>query len=129
MLLAQIEIEAKSLEALTAHLANINPMHYDLTHPSPFYTYKIKHLLTTIALGLMPATPWQGIYDANGGLLVVKQDGEILCYHFYERNRFENYLFRNAYLERASSTRHNYARLERHDNKLLFKLNLQIRLR
>lgn len=65
--------------------------------------------MTSAALGMMPAKVWNGQYDANGGYLVVKKDGEILCYHFYDRNRFEEYLFTNAYLERSSTTRHEYA--------------------
>jgi len=28
-------------------------------------------------LGMMPASAWSGIYDANGGYLVVKKDGTL----------------------------------------------------
>ena len=107
-----------------------NPLKYDLNCGQPFYTYKIKHLLTSAALGMMPATAWDGRFDANGGYLVVKRDGEILCYHFYDRNRFEDYLFTNAYLERSSTSRHEYASvIKEKDGSLSFKLNLQIRLK
>ena len=73
---------------------------------------------------------WSGKYDANGGYLVVKKDGEILCYHFYDQNRFEDFLFKNAYLERGKTRRHGYASLYRdEDSNVYFKLNLQIRLK
>ncbi|RJU30039.1 HpaII family restriction endonuclease [Bacteroides sp. CF01-10NS] len=64
------------------------------------------------------------------GYLVVKKDGEILCYHFYDRNRFEDYLFSNAYLERSSTSRHEYASIiKENDGTLSFKLNFQVRLK
>lgn len=129
LLLAQIAIDTPLLKPLCEYLTRTNPLGYAVSDKHPFYAYKVKHLLTATALGLMPATPWQGIYDANGGYLVVRKDGEIVCYHFYDRNRFEDYLFANAYLERASTTRHGYGVLERGDDgHLYFKINLQIRL-
>ena len=130
LLLEQFNSGISTLKELAEKLSEVNPLNYDITQSSPFYTYKIKHLLTSAALGMMPATPWSGIYDANGGYLVVKKDGEILCYHFYDRNRFEDYLFSNAYLERSSTTRHEYASIIKEvDGSLSFKLNFQIRLK
>lgn len=130
LLLEQLNTGISTLKELTEKLTEINPLNYDTTQASPFYVYKVKHLLTSTALGMMPATPWNGQFDANGGYLVVKNDGEILCYHFYDRNRFEDYLFSNAYLERASTSRHEYASIIKEDDGTLsFKLNLQVRLK
>ena len=109
LLLAQLNTGISTLKELVETITVINPLEYDLSHASPFYEYKIKHLLTAVALGMMPAKAWNGRYEANGGYLVVKKDGDILCYHFYDRNRFEDYLYSNAYLERSSTTRHEYA--------------------
>lgn len=130
LLLEQLNTGVSTLKELANVLTVNNPLNYDIDQNSPFYVYKIKHLLTSVALGMMPATAWNGKFDANGGYLVVKEDGEILCYHFYDRNRFEDYLFANAYLERASTTRHQYASIIKEDNGTLsFKLNLQVRLK
>ncbi len=130
LLLEQLNTGISGLRELTERLAQTNPLNYHTSDPLTFYTYKIKHLLTSVALGMMPATAWNGRFDANGGYLVVKKDGDILCYHFYDRNRFEDYLFFNAYLERASTTRHEYASvIKEKDGSLSFKLNLQIRLK
>lgn len=130
LLLEQLNSGISTLKELAKIISENNPLNYDTNQASPFYAYKIKHLLTSSALGMMPATPWEGIYDANGGYLVVKKDGEILCYHFYDRNRFEEYLFSNAYLERSSTTRHEYASIIKEaDGTLSFKLNFQIRLK
>lgn len=129
LLLEQLNTGIALLKELAGIITITNPLKLDIDQVSPFYAYKIKHLLTSSALGMMPATAWNGRYDANGGYLVVKNDGEILCYHFYDRNRFEDYLFANAYLERSSTTRHEYASIIEEDGTLSFKLNFQIRLK
>ena len=130
LLLEQLNTGVSTLKELAEKITETNPLKYDVEQASPFYAYKIKHLLTSAALGMMPATAWSGRFDANGGYLVVKKDGEILCYHFYDRNRFEDYLFSNAYLERSSTTRHEYATIVKEaDGTLSFKLNFQVRLK
>ncbi|MBW7838370.1 MAG: HpaII family restriction endonuclease, partial [Chitinophagaceae bacterium] len=78
---------------LVAEISAKNPLSYNLDNNHPFYSYKIKRFLTDIALGMMPSKVWTGVLDATGGYLVVKDDGEILCYHIYNRNEFEDYLF------------------------------------
>lgn len=130
LLLEQLNSGISSLKELVEKITKSNPIEYDTEQNSPFYAYKIKHFLTSVALGMMPATAWDGKFDANGGYLVVKNDGEILCYHFYDRNRFEDYLFSNAYLERSSTNRHKYATIvKEQDGTLSFKLNFQVRLK
>lgn len=130
LLLEQLNTGISGLRELSEKVTKINPLQYDIKQNSPFYAYKIKHLLTSSALGMMPATAWSGRYDANGGYLVVKKDGDILCYHFYDRNRFEDYLFANSYLERSSTSRHEYASIiKESDGTLSFKLNFQVRLK
>ncbi len=112
---------------LVNEITKLNPLEFNLETNHPFYSYKIKRFLTDIALGMMPSKVWTGELDATGGYLVVKEDGEILCYHIYNRNEFEDYLLNNTKLETASSTRHNFGTLYEMDNKQYFKLNLQIR--
>ena len=76
---------------------------------------------------MMPSKVWTGELDATGGYLVVKDDGEVLCYHIYNRNEFENYLIKNTKLETASSTRHEFGTVYENENNYFLKLNLQIR--
>ena len=95
-----------------------------------FYEHKMKVLLIDAALGMTPAKEWKGHYDANGGYLVVKKDGDIVCYHFYNRNDVEDYLYNNTRFERGSRTRHEFGSLYRADDgKVYIKLNLQIRFK
>ena len=114
---------------LTNQISAKNPLDYNLETNHPFYSYKIKRFLTDIALGMMPSKVWTGELDATGGYLVVKENGEILCYHIYNRNEFEDYLFTNTKLETASSTRHEFGKIYEENGQLCFKLNLQIRFK
>ena len=130
LLLEQFNTGARMFDELTDALSQSNPLGFDEADAVEVYTFKLKKLLTSTALGMMPSKKWSGKYDANGGYLVVKKDGEILCYHFYDQNRFEDFLFKNAYLERGKTRRHGYASLYRdEDGDVYFKLNLQIRLK
>lgn len=106
-----------------------NPLKFDTTDKHLFYSYKIKRFLTDIALGMMPSKVWTGEYDATGGYLIVKADGEILCYHIYNKNEFENYLLANTKLDTASSSRHGFGEIYEENGQLYFKLNLQIRFK
>lgn len=112
---------------LTANTNRINPLGYDTQFAHTFYDYKIKRFLTDVALGMTPSKVWSGIYDATGGYLIVKVNGDVLCYHIYNRNQFEDYLFANTKLETASSTRHDFGMIYKENDSLYFKLNLQIR--
>lgn len=112
---------------LVNEISKINPLDFDFETNHPYYKYKIKRFLTDVALGMMPAKVWTGEFDATGGYLVVKEDGEVLCYHIYNQNEFEDYLLNNTKLETASSTRHVFGSIYLENSQQLFKLNLQIR--
>lgn len=118
-----------SVLELTSKISIANPLDYNLETNHPFYSYKIKRFLTDIALGMMPSKVWTGELDATGGYLVVKENGEVMCYHIYNRNEFEDYLFTNTKLETASSTRHEFGKIYEENGQLYFKLNLQIRFK
>ncbi len=91
------------------------------------YKYKFKKLLCSSALGMVPSKLWNGYDDANGGYIVVRTDGEVLAYHIYNRNVFEDYLLNNTTLERPSSKRHGYGFIYEESGEYYLKLNLQIR--
>lgn len=118
-----------TIKDLTSQISNFNPLGFNLENNHPFYTYKIKRLLTDIALGMMPSKVWTGELDATGGYLVVKENGDVLCYHIYNRNEFEDYLFKYTKLETASSTRHEFGKVYEKDGGQYFNLNLQIRFK
>ena len=107
-----------------------NPFGFTGNDIVAFYEHKMKVLLLDAALGMTPSKEWKGRYDANGGYLVVRKDGEIVCYHFYNRNDVEDYLYHNTRFERGSRTRHKFGSLFKgEDGKACIKLNLQIRFK
>lgn len=91
------------------------------------YEYKIKSFLETAALGMVPSKVWDGFTKAHGGYIVVKSNGEVVCYHLYNRDEFLTYLYKNTKFESASSTRHNYGKIYQKEGEIYFNLNLQIR--
>lgn len=119
--------ELSNTTDLVNKTANENPLNFDIEDEHKFYEYKIKRFLTDVALGMMPSKVWTGQYDATGGYLIVKDNGDVLCYHIYNRNEFENYLLNNTKLETASSSRHGFGEIYEDNGNLYFKLNLQIR--
>ena len=97
--------------------------------PADFYEAKMKSLLVDVALGMTPATPWKRVYDANGGYIVVRKDGEVLCYHFYDRNELEDYLYKNTRYDFPSRDRYHYGSLYKEKEFVRIKLNFQIRFK
>jgi hypothetical protein len=119
-----------SIKDCVEEFAASNPFKFGGSNITAFYAHKMKVLLLDAALGMTPAKEWTGRYDANGGYLVVRKDGEIVCYHFYDRNDVEDYLYNNTRFERASRGRWKFGSLYRgKDNNVYFKLNLQIRFK
>lgn len=135
---------ARCTEILTEH----NPLDFDTTKHGAVYEYKVKRFLQDCALGMVPEKPWLGIYDATGGQIIVKEDGQVVCYHIYEQNRFLNYLFNSTKFDTpATSEDENnpghprekvagktlkpyfYGWLYEEDGKYYFKINLQVRFR
>ena len=91
------------------------------------YEYKIKNFLDAIALGMVPSKPWDGFSKAQGGYIVVKENGDVVCYHLYNRDEFRSYLYENTRFDAPSTTRYGYGELYEENGKIFFKLNLQIR--
>ena len=91
------------------------------------YPHKIKKFLCAVALGLRPTKIWNGLDEANGGYIIVKESGEVLAYHLHDRNSFENYLLNNTRLETPSTGKHNFGSIYTEGGRKFINLNLQIR--
>jgi len=97
----------------------------DLSSRQPIY--KFKEFLGAVAMGLRPSKNWDGDTTKFSGLLVVKQNGEIVFYYLYNRKNFEEYLFANVAFERPSTSRHKFGTIYSEGQVDKIKLNLQIR--
>lgn len=89
--------------------------------------YKIKEFLVDMALGMMPNTSWNGILTSLGGFLLVKKDGDVLCYYLYNLEDFQDYLIKNTKLDTPSKTRHKFGNIIKENGRYFIKLNLQVR--
>lgn len=126
ILLYYYEEDVKECNKLVELAGQRDPLGYG---DAMMYDYKFKKFLCSCALGMKPAKKWDGLDEANGGYIIVKADGEILAYHIYNRNFFEQYLLDNTILERASTSRHGYMSLYKENGEMFIKLNLQVRFR
>lgn len=130
LVLGSIPGRSTATKDIVETIAQQNPFGYTGNNVSGFYEHKIKVLLLDTALGMTSAKEWNGHYDANGGYLVVKSDGDIVCYHFYNKNDIEDYLYNNTRFDRASRSRYDFGSLYRGmDGAVYMKLNLQIRFK
>lgn len=91
--------------------------------------HKIKEFLSVMALGMMPNTVWNGILTSLGGFLLVKKDGDVLCYYLYNLEDFQEYLLNNTKLDTPSTTRYGIGKIIEEKNRYFIKLNLQVRFR
>ena len=88
---------------------------------------KVKRFLSAVALGMTPKKEWDGYASAHGGYVIVKENGEVVCYHIYNRDQFEEYLYRNTKLDTPSTGRHKFGDIYRENGEKRIKYNLQIR--
>lgn len=126
ILLYYYEEDIKDCKKLVELEGKRDPLRYE---DVMIYDYKFKKFLCSCALGMKPAKKWDGLDEANGGYIIVKANGEILAYHIYNRNLFEQYLLDNTVLERASTSRHKYMNLYEENGEIFIKFNLQIRFK
>lgn len=115
-----------TIKQFTNQLSKLNPLDFDIEVNPEIYTMKVKDFLVKYALGMQASKVWDGQIDANGGYIIVKKSGDVICYHFYYLNKFENYLFSNTKFETPSTTRHGFGTIF-YDEEYIMKLNLQIR--
>lgn len=119
--------KGKTIPEISKLISETDPLKISVGTDQPMYTYKIKQFLLAFALGMTCSTHWHGKFIANGGYIIVKENGDIVCYHFFDRNDLEDYLFNNTGFETPSTSRHGFGKIYQEDGRYFLKLNLQIR--
>lgn len=119
----------RTLAEITDLVSKADPLNIVNGTDQPMYAYKVKQFLLAFALGVTSSTPWYGNFHANGGYIVVKEDGDIICYHFFDRNDLEDYLYYNTRFETPSTSRHLFGNIYKENGEYFIKLNLQVRFR
>lgn len=115
---------------LVCKIAELNPLKSQNEDLYKYYKIKYTKLLRASALGMYPAKPYDDSDDANG-YVVVRDDGNIVCYSFYDQDMVKKHLFDNTKLDTPSSEkdgRKSYCKLYRNENgQIEIQLNFQIR--
>jgi len=120
------------IKSLTELLTDKNPLKLSEDEKKLFYKSNMIELIKSAIFGMTPTKKWNKEYDVNGGILIVKNDGMILCYHiFYNKKNLDEYLYQNTKFETGSTTRYKTGDLYKIDgeNGYYFKINLQIRMK
>lgn len=109
------------------NLNTTNPLNYDLTHGHEFYEFKLINFLVEAALGMTSKSVWSGIYDVIGGIIIVKPNKDILCFHVIDFNKFRQYLKSSAKLDNPSGSKMGYGSVYQKNSETFIKLNFQIK--
>jgi len=135
MLLEYYGTPISSIDLLTDALIQEDPIQVGPELAPLFYPHKVKCFLADCALGLRTSQPWNGSYAATGGYIIVRSDGSLACIHAFDRNLFQDYLYKSTRLDAPSSSRHNYgfvvdaSRNSDGTHDIVFDLNLQVRFK
>ena len=93
-----------------------------------FSNKKLGDFLNGISFGFVPSKKWNGINSVNGGLIVVKNNGDVvvldLMYYPQEVNK---YLINQSKLDSPSTHRYHMLEIFEENGEFYFTLNLQVR--
>lgn len=91
--------------------------------------HKVKELLRQSALGMNPGRQWDGQIEAHGGWIIVKESGEIVCFHLINDDDFREYLLANTKFDTPSMSRHEAGYVYRQGGGSEAKLRLSLQVR
>lgn len=94
----------------------------------PFYKKKVQDMLVAMTTSMTAGKVWDGTEGTNGGLIIVKEDGDIVCYHIFDRNDFREFLLNNMKFEYPDNSRYYSTGIVKVDDKYYMSLNVQIRM-
>ena len=125
-LLSYFKGEDRKISELTDRVAKteaVQKMHFNKEDVK----FKISQFLKHVALGMVPNKAWSGIQRADGGYIIVKDSGDLVCFHIHNLDRFMQYLFKNTKLDTPSTSRHKFGFVYEKNGRFFIDLNLQIR--
>lgn len=97
--------------------------------PRIIYAGMMKRFLRHCVLGMNAGTLWHGKSEVSGGIIAVREDGNLVSFFAYNFDELDEFLFSNAKFETPSSTRHKFGRIVPADdgNGFVIRLIVQVR--
>lgn len=119
------DTSCQSLHEICRWLKERNPLSYPDTN---LYEKVLKDFLFASFAGMTGGTRWDGTEQINGGYIVVKPSGEVLCYHSSDREQFRDYLLRQTYIEYVSCKKFRWGYVKRDEQgRYILPLNGSVR--
>ena len=106
-------------------LAKANPL--GVSSPDVFYEKVMKDFLMAGFTGMTAGKVWDGKEQVNGGYIVVMADGDVLCFHSVDRERFRDYRYRNTHFEYVSTGKYVWGYIEKTEDGYVLPLNMSVR--
>lgn len=116
--------EEHSLAGVTSALERANPCGF---RRGGIYEKAVKDFLFDSFSGMTASKEWDGKEQVNGGYIVVKPDGEVLCYHASDRERFRDYLLANTHIEYVSGKKFKWGTAYEKNGDWYLPINASIR--
>ena len=89
---------------------------------------KLGDFLNGISFGFVPGTIWDGKNSVNGGLIVVKNNGDVVVLDLmYYPQEVAKYIINESKLDSPSTHRYHMLELFEENGEVYFTLNLQVR--
>lgn len=119
----------KLLSELSVKISESNPLRLNLSGKTPIYEMMIKRFLRQHTLGMNAASPWDGRQGVSGGCIIVKTDGEIVCFYAYNFDDLDEFLLHNAVFDTPASRKHAFGKIfeDPESGKQMVRLNFQVR--
>lgn len=97
--------------------------------PRIIYAGMMKRFLRHCVLGMNAGTLWLGKSEVSGGIIAVREDGNLVSFFAYNFDELDEFLFSNAKFETPSSTRHKFGKIVPADdgNGFVIRLIVQVR--
>lgn len=121
--------ESPDVAAVTRAVSETNPMRYPPALAAAIYEKAMKDFLYAAFSGMSATKAWNGVEQVNGGYIVVKPDGEVLCYHANDREEFREYLFRTTKFDSPSTQKCGWSYIQRKNGEYLLPINFTIRFK
>jgi hypothetical protein len=118
-----------SISHVTESIKNLiesDPVDSLITDKELYYSENVQRLLSSIALGMKNASPWNAEVDFNGGYIHIMPQGAVIAIPFSSPSGLKRFLLANTKFD-TPDKRFGFGIFERESRDIFIRLNAQIR--